>query len=224
MRTDYELNNIDPDDISDVLVKVEKSLDIKFRDTELLHIITFGELCDHIADKIQLDKSIDCTSQQAFYKLRAAISSTVQIDYQVISPGFSLTNILPRKSRRSRIKKLEQYLEFELSVLRPSHWVIGTLRTILLVSFAGLFLNWKIALLGILFSISGLWVAYKIGNELTLKTVGQVAEKMTRENYLQSRRNRKTFNKEEIEKILIACFSKDLNLNKNKLTREAKFV
>ena len=58
--TDYELKNIDPDDISDLLVKVEKSFDIKFGDTELMHISTFGELCDHIANKIQLDNSNAC--------------------------------------------------------------------------------------------------------------------------------------------------------------------
>jgi len=61
--TDCELQNIDPDDIGDVLVKVEKSFDIKFMGKELMHISTFGELCDHIMDKIQLDHSSDCTNQ-----------------------------------------------------------------------------------------------------------------------------------------------------------------
>lgn len=64
----------------------------------------------------------------------------------------------------------------------------------------------------------------KGGNELDLQTVGQVAEKMTRENYLKSRRNPKTFNKNEIEKLLTEWFSNDLDLDKSKLTREAKFV
>lgn len=50
--TDYELKNIDSEEIEDLLVKVETSFDIKFGDTELIHITTFGQLCDHIADKI----------------------------------------------------------------------------------------------------------------------------------------------------------------------------
>lgn len=75
-----------------------------------------------------------------------------------------------------------------------------------------------------MFSIAGLWLANKIGNELDLQTVGQVAEKMTRENYIKSRRNSKTFNKNEIEKVLTDWFSNDLYLDKSKLTREAKFV
>ncbi len=222
--TDYELKNIDPDDISDLLVKVEKSFDIKFGDTELMHILTFGELCDHIANKIQLDNSDDCTSQQAFYKLRDAISSTLQIDNITISTNFSLADILPRQSRRSRTRKLEEQLGFKLNILRPPHWVTGTLIVILLSSLVGLFFNWQIGLLGLAFSIAGLRLASKIGNELDLQTVGQVAEKMTRENYLKSRRNSKTFNKSEIEKVLTDWFSNDLDLDKSKLTREAKFV
>lgn len=72
--TDYELNNIDPENIEDLLVKVEKSFNIKFVGNELIALLTFGELCDHIVNKIKLDHSDNCTTQQAFYKLRNAIS------------------------------------------------------------------------------------------------------------------------------------------------------
>lgn len=100
----------------------------------------------------------------------------------------------------------------------------GTFAILLIASFAGLLFNWQIGLLGLVFSFAGFWFTHKIGNELDLQTVGQVAEKMTRENYLKSRRNPKTFNKKEIEKILTDWFSNDLGLDKSKLTREAKFV
>jgi hypothetical protein len=222
--TDSELKNIDPDDISDLLVKVEKSFDIKFGETELMHISTFGELCEHIVNKTQLENSDDCTSQQAFYKLRDAISLTLQIDNKTISTNHSLADFLPRKSRRSRTQKLEVHLGFKLNILRPPYWVTGTIFIILLASFVGLFFNWQIGLLGLAFSIAGLWLASKIGKELDLQTVGQVAEKMTRENYLKSRRNSKTFNKNEIEKVLTDWFSNDLDLDKSKLTKDAKFV
>jgi len=222
--TDYELKNLDSEDIEDLLIKVETSFDIKFIDDELLHITTFGQLCDHIANKIQLNNSDDCTSQQAFYKLRDAISSTLHIDNKTISTDFSLSNVLPRQSRRLRIKKLEKFLGFKLNILRPPHWVIGALVVTLLTSVVGLFINWHIGLPGLVFSIAGLWFANKIGNELDLQTVGQVAEKMTRENYSKSRRNPTTFNKSEIEKVLTDWFSNDLGLDKSRLTREAKFV
>jgi hypothetical protein len=224
MLTDYELKDIDPEDIEDLLVKVETSFDIEFVGDELVHMTTFGQLCNHIANKIQLDHLDDCTSQQAFYKLRDVISSTFQIDYKTISIDFPLAELLPSQSRRSRTKKLERQLGFELNILRPPHWVTQTLAILLLVSLVGLFFNWQIGLLGLTFSIAGLRFAKKMGNELDLQTLGQVAEKMTRENYLKARRDPKTFNKKEIEKVLTEWFINELNLDKSKLTRETKFI
>lgn len=221
---DYELKNIDPEDIEDLLVKVETSLDIKFVGNELVHITTFGKLCEHIANKIQLDNSDDCTSQQAFYKLRDVISSTLHIDKKMITTNFSLADILPRRSRRSRLRILEEKLGFKLNILRPAHWITATLVILLLISFVGLFFNWLIGLSGILLSISGFRFANKNGNELDLQTVGQIADKMMRENYLKSRRNPNTFNKNEIEKVLVDLFITDLGLDKSKLNRETKFI
>jgi hypothetical protein len=115
-------------------------------------------------------------------------------------------------------------LGFKLNILRTPHWVTGTLAILLLASLVGLLFNWQIGLSGLAFSIVGLWFSNRIGNELDLETVGQVAKKMARENYLKSRRNRNTYNKKEIEKVLTDWFSNDLDSEKSKLTREAKFV
>jgi len=221
---DYELKNIDPEDIEDLLMKVETSFDIEFVGEELIHITTFGQLCDHIANKIQLDNSGDCTSQQAFYKLREAISSTFQIDKKSILISHSLADILPRQNRRAGTMELETHLGFKLNILRPPLWVVWTLVILLLASFVGIFFNWQIGFLGLVFSFSGLWISSKIGNKLDVQTVGQLAEKMTRENYLKSRRNPKTFNRNEIEKVLTDWFSEAFDLEKSKLTRDAEWI
>ena len=219
-----ELKNIDPLDISELLVIVEKSFDIKFGITELEYVETFGELCDHIANKIQLDNSDDCTTQQAFYKLRDVISSKFEITEKTISPDFLLINFLPRKNRRAKTKELERYLGFKLNILRPPHWVTTILFILVIVSILGLYFMPPIGILGLVFSIGGLRVAYNIGNVLKVQTVGQVAEKMTSENYLKSRRNSRSFNRREIEKVLTDLFSNNLGLEKSKLKREATFV
>lgn len=219
---DDELKNVDPDDISELLVKVEKSFDIKFGKTELLNISTFGELCDHITDKIQLQHSNDCTSQQAFYKLRNAIASTLRIDHKTISTDFSLIDLLPKQNRRSLVEKLEDNLGFKLHILRPPYWVTVTLAILFVTSCVALFFSWKVGLTGAVISNAGLWLANKIGNILDVQTVGQIVQKITRENYSKSRRNPNTFNKIEIEKILIDLFSNDLDIDKSKVTREAK--
>ncbi len=224
MIADYKLKNIDSEDLGDLLKKVETSFDIKFGVAELANISTFGQLCNHISNKIQLEHFNDCTSQQAFYKLRDSISSTLQIDNKSISTDLSLVAILPRHSRRSQIKKWETQLGIKLNILRPQHWVTITLAIIFLTSLLTLSVNWRIGLLGVVLSISGLRLAFKTGNELDLQTVGQVAEKMMRENYVRSRRNPKTFNKNEIEKVMADLFRNDLFIDMNDLTKDPKYV
>ena len=220
--TDYQLKNIHPEDIEDLLVKVEKSFNIKFVSNEFVGLSTFGELCDHITNKIKPGHSDNCTTQQAFYKLRNAISSTLNINN--VKTDTLLADILPRQHRISAVRQIENKLGFKLSFLRPTHFVSGTLIIILLASIVGLFINWRVGLLGLLFSIGGLSIAKRFGKEIDIDTVGELAEKMTRENYLKSRRYSKTFNKNEIENILREWFSNDLDLDKATLTRDAKFV
>jgi hypothetical protein len=222
--TDHKVENIDSEDAGDLLVKIEKSFDIKFGDTELMHIKTLGELCDHIINKIQLDNSDDCTTQQGFYKLRDAITTLFSIDNKTIKTDLPLNNFLPRQKRKEKIRELENYLGVHLKILRPPHWVTNTLLILLLISIVVLFFKWQFGLLGLCISFGGLWFSNKIGNELNVQTVGQLVEKMTRENYLKSRRNPTTVNKNEIEKLLTELFINDLGLDKSKLTREAKFV
>jgi hypothetical protein len=221
---DYKLENIDPEDIEDLLAKVEKSFNIKFERNDFADVTNFGQMCDLIANKIQLNHVDDCTSQQAFYKLRDAISSELNIEKHQVKREQQLTEIFPRKSRRSKKKKLESKLGFELNIFTTPMWQIKLLLVILLLSLIGFFFSWKLALSGITFSIFGFWLAAKAANEIKLETVGQLAEQMTRENYLQCRRNPKTYNKHEIEKILIDWFSNEFDLEKSVLTRDARVI
>ncbi len=221
---EFELKNIDPEDIEDLLIKVEDSFEIKFADNELAHVQTFGEICDHIKKKIQLDHIDDCTTQQAFYKLRSTLVSALHVDTEKITPDTLLQDLLPRRIRKSKAQQIEQSLGFKLSLLRPPHYVTGFLVLLLLTSLVALAFTWQFGLAGLGLSIGGLWLAAKTGNELDLKTVGQLAEKMTRENYLRSRRNPKTYNDNEIEKVLTDWFSNDLGIDKCKLTREARLT
>ncbi|HQV99720.1 MAG TPA: hypothetical protein PLZ91_05310, partial [Bacteroidia bacterium] len=132
--------------------------------------------------------------------------------------------ILPRQGRRLLTKQLENHLGFRLNILRPQHWIIITFVIFFLSSLLALSFNWQIGLLGVVLSISGLRLAFKMGNELDLKTVGQVAEKMTRENYLRSRRNPKSFNKNEIENVMTDLFRSNLYIDMNDLTKDPKYV
>ncbi len=219
---DFELKNVDPEDIEDILIKVEKSFNIEFKNNELAYIDTFGEMCDHIKNKIQLDTIDNCTTQQAFYKLKNALLKA-GIDSNLITPDTLLIDILPRKERRTKVKEIEEYLCIKLRILRPPYFINNIFLLLFIGSFIMFFFNWIYALSGISFAIIGLTISERMGKEINLKTLGELAEKITRENYLDSRRDSKTHNDKEIEKILVDLFSFYLHLDKSKLIREARF-
>jgi hypothetical protein len=220
----YELCNVDPDDISDVLVKVQKSFGFKFGARELKDVRTFGELCDIITSKVSADNSNDCTTQQTFYKLRNAISDTLNIDKAGITTETELQNLFPRQNRRNAIKNIDKILGFKTNVLRPKYSVTGTLFIILIASFIGLFIFWQVGLIGLTLSVVGLKVATKLGIELDIKTVRQFSEKISRENYLKARRLSGTANKSEIARKVKELFIADLGLEEHQLKRQSSFV
>jgi len=47
---------------------------------------------------------------------------------------------------------------------------------------------------------------------------------MTSENYVKTRRNSNTYNKNEIEKIIVKRFADTFDLEKSELTKEASFI
>ncbi len=95
---------------------------------------------------------------------------------------------------------------------------------ILIASFVGLFFYLRLGFAGLIFSFIGLKLAHKFANEFDLQTVRQVAEKITREDYLKVRRHPGTINKDEITKEVIKLFKVDLELSDEVLTRYATFV
>lgn len=218
-ETEIGLENVDPEDLGDLLIKVEESFGMKFEYDELAYVTNFGQLCDHIINKIQQQDGGGCTSQQAFYKLQDELSEVLNIEKKKIIPQLSLLEILPLSRRRRIVDGLECRLGFKLNILSPPTWVIFTMMFTFLASLFLFFWDWKFAVAGLVISITGTMLSNKFGRELTLKTVGQLAEKMSRENYLKSRRNSKTVNRRELEKMLTVWFKSDLLLDK--LSRES---
>ena len=216
-----KLENVDPGDISDVLIKIEKSFGIQFRKPELKDVKTFGELCDIIVSKIKLLDSNGCTTQQAFYKLRNAISKTLSIDKIIINPDTQLNLLFPKQARRKTILQVEKELGFSLKLLRPKHFITGFYAMLFLASLFGIFVSWQIGLIGIISSSLGMSIADRFGKEFKVHTVSELIEKMGRENYMKSRRNNKRVNKAEVVRNIEQLFSSDLGVQLHFLTRDA---
>lgn len=225
MTTIHEKNlGAHSDDLDEVLMRIEKSYDIRFGEYELKDVRTFGELCDIIINKIKLQDTDDCTTQQAFYKLRDAIIIVKQLDNSSIQTNTPLSSIFPRHRRRKQISEVEKVLGFKVNALRPKHFITGTLVFILLASLPTLYFSWQYGLSGLVLSILLLFVANKTGKEFNEKTVGELAEKMTRENYVKARRNSLTINKAEIPKQIEKLFITDLGLSDEKISRDTLLI
>ncbi len=218
---DIKLENIDPEDIEDILVRLEKSFGIKYSDGAFTKAKTFGDICDAIESHINLEHQDTCTTQQAFYKVRSAISSTLQIDERKIEFDTDLEDLFPRKNRRHDIKRLQQELGIKLDILSMKEWLVWTIFLGLIVSFIAFFFNWKIALLGIAFFYMFSRFTILFSKELDIRTVRQLAEKITRDSYSLTRRKKGTVNKNEIFKTIQDTFSADLGLDRSLLTRDA---
>jgi hypothetical protein len=216
-----KLKNIALEDISDVLAKIEKSFGFRFGKNELADTKTFGDLCDIISSRIDLELSDECTTQQVFYKIRQSLVNNQLLEKNAVTPYSELEGLFPKKGRKRNILQFEKELGFSLKILKPKNWITNTLLLVLLGSLVGLFINWKFGLIGITLSAICFWIANRFGKEFTVKTVGEVADKMARENYIKSRRNPKTVNRQEIVKKIKDLFSHDLDLDPSVLNREA---
>lgn len=218
-----KLKDISSEDIGDVLLKAEKSFGFKFSDDELRDVKTFGELCDIITHKTQGVNSDDCTTQQAFYKLRGAIGTALQIDKKELTVDMKLEDLFPRKHRRRQIREVELILGFQVKVLQPKQLIVTLLFVFLCASLIGLFFDWQAGLAGLLLSIAGFRISERFGKEFSLETIGQLTEKIARENYKKVRRNAETINRKEIAEKVKELFKIDLDLEENTLPREASF-
>jgi hypothetical protein len=218
-----ELKNIDPEDVGDVLQRIEKSFGFKFGDTELKDVKTFGELCDIITHKVQGDNSNDCTTQQAFYKLRTALTLTASAAKVHVTIDTTLDQLFARKTRRQQVNSLDEQLGFKTNILRPKHWVTLIFVLVFFASLIGLYFLWQAGLAGIAVSILIYKLTYKFGKEMDVKTVGELSEKFAREHYRKVRRNSATINRNEVAKKVKELFMSDLDLEEEVLTREATF-
>jgi acyl carrier protein len=218
------LHNVDPADIDDVLLKIQRSFDIRFDQEDLDHVKTFGNLCDAVVKKLK-DRQSDnyCTTQHAFYMLRNAINISVDVNKEFVKPQTKLCDIFPRDTRLQVIAEIESELGFKMNLLKPKPAIVFIFSLILGASFIGFFFFPVIAGIGALLAITGLVLAGKFGKEMPVKTLGDLAEKISKEHYRNCRRNAQTVNRHEVAEKVKQLFTHGLYLEPQVVRREAKF-
>ncbi|WP_247233794.1 hypothetical protein [Telluribacter sp. SYSU D00476] len=223
LDTTAKLDDYEDEDIFDVVVKLEKSFGLKFDKNAFFHIKTFGDLFDVFESHISYEHRDDCTKQQAFYRVRKAIASTLQISRNNIQLDTKLSDLFPSRDRRQKAKEFKRAVGTDIKILTYPGWLALTFVIGFLLSLAAFFYDWKIALSGIVFFLSAIKIAEKLGKTLDFQTVRELTDKLARENYVDVRRTKGTFNKQELLQTIIDTFSNDLAIEKAYLTREATF-
>jgi hypothetical protein len=220
----YNLNNMDPEDIGDVLLKIERSFNIKFSDQDLKEVKTFGSLCDLVVTKVKQMQANSCTTKQAFYKLRNAINTKNTVDRAELKPQTKLCELFPRDNRIEVVADIENEMGFHMNLLQPKQWIIWAFSLILLASVAiGFYNNIAGFILGGV-AVAGLVLAGKFGKELKVKTLGDLSEKIAREHYLKCRRDASTVNRAEVVNKVKELFADYLHVEPSVLTKEARFA
>ena len=215
----YKFDNADLENIEDLIPSIEKMYKINFQEDELAGLTNFDEFCEKIVAKINLENIDNCTTQQAFYKLRKSIVDLGIAKKNELNTETKLREIFPRKNRRKIVRSLEENIGFELNLINPPQIISISLFVLILVSIVFLFINLKFGILGIIISVLGFKLAYKFGKEIEMNSIRELVERITTENYLNLRRNKNTINRKELKNVLTDWFAENLGIEKNELKK-----
>ena len=219
----YKFDNADLENIEDLIPSIEKMYKINFEENELAELANFDEFCEKIVAKINLENVDNCTTQQAFYKLRKSIVDLGIAEKNELNTETKLKEIFPRKNRRKIVKSLEKNIGFELNLINPPQIISISLFILILVSIVFLFINFKVAILGIIISVLGFKLAYRFGKEIEMNSIRELVEKITTENYLNVRSDKNTINRKELKNVMTDWFADNLGIEKSEL-KQATFI
>ena len=208
----YEMENLE-----DLIPEIEKMYGFEFENDEITKVKSYNELCDLTISKIDKKDIESCTSQQAFYKIRNSIVETKVSEKENLKLDLELKSLFPRKNRIKQIKKVENNIGFKLNDLKAPDFIEMGFIILLLVSFVLLFINWIFGLAGLLVSFLGFKLCRIFGKELNVKTVKELVEKITGENYLSVRSLKNTINKKELKEVITSWIAENAGIEREKL-------
>ena len=223
----------DEDFYLDMVPAIEKSFGIRFEQSDLETVRTYGELCDVVNSKLPQSNASDCTSQQAFYKLRAVLQAHTAAP--IIKPTSSIGNLLPSQwaKRRQAVKAIEDALGMKLNILgMPSRLenvclcllflsIFGLPVAVIVGVLSGLPVGYWACLACFLAAIIGMNAGSRLGSTIKYATIAELVATMRFRFYRQSRRNPEQVNNQEISGQMHELFCNDFGIESAELTPEA---
>lgn len=201
---------------------VAKSLNIELNEDSLRSVNTYGDLKQFFFNEIENKLEDSCTSQQAFYKIKIAISATTNYPYE-LALDTPLHDIFPNSKRRRLIDLFSKALGTDLGLTRFPGWLnklILVLFVFLIISF---FISWKLAVSVIVLIYLSFKAGDKFSKTLSYRTVKDLVEVFSLNFYAKARRHPDTYNKQEVENLLKHYFMLELDLEESILTDDAVF-
>ena len=223
----------DEDFYLDMVPAIEKSFGIRFEQSELETVRTYSELCGMVNSKLPQSNASDCTSQQAFYKLRAALQAHTAAT--IIKSTSSVSSLLPAQwvKRRQAAKAIEAALGMKLNILGMPSRLENVCICLVLSSIFGLpvavivrmlsssSMGYWVCLTGFLAGIIGMNAGSRLGSTIKYATIAELVATMRFRFYRQSRRNPGQVNSQEIPGQLHKLFCNDFGIESAQLTPEA---
>lgn len=193
---------IDAEDFGDILSQIETSFDIRFEDEEIQNLISIDELAEKVIAKVKYQKGFECSSQIVFYELRKLLTEKAFLDIKHLDIHTPLATIFPSNDRRRKWELIFKGFGLNVPQLEPSGFLILS-NLIAIVSFFFLFGSlFKYAFPVFLSSILISFILKKTAKGLPCNTLGELADKIVKYDYLQTRKNVRSINPAEIKKII----------------------
>lgn len=211
------LSSYDSLDVDELIFAIEKTFHLKFDERDFEKVKTYGEFENLVLNKIEGTEAEDCTSQQAFYKLRKILVDEFNITFEKINPKTQLKEIFPPKDRIKKVSILKDKLKTEVKFLKPD-FTLSLISVILIIlSFYYFFNQFLLGLFLFMIGIFCVKIAQDFGKEFYAIDVGELSELMVKKDYKISRRNSETYNPKEVKEIIKDIFSDMLDIEKSKL-------
>ncbi|RYF46860.1 MAG: hypothetical protein EOO39_49160 [Cytophagaceae bacterium] len=97
---EYALKHTDQEDILDVIELAERSFCADLSAVYNKRVSTLGEFVDLMNQYTPGESATDCTTQQAFYRIRSSLTTALLTDPASIRPDTSLSALIPPANRR----------------------------------------------------------------------------------------------------------------------------
>ncbi|MEN6459348.1 MAG: hypothetical protein ABFC63_10505 [Thermoguttaceae bacterium] len=223
-------------ELVELVLDVEDTFGFSIADEDTASLTTVGKLYDYVLAHRFREKQDACLTSIAFYKVRRALMSVLDLPRDAVRVSTDLAAIFPRRRRRTW-RAIERATGCRLPFLRRPPWVVR------LATVAALGLGFAVpyslglkplgggVLVGLLSAFASAfplaWVTELLAVRLPpdVATVGQLAKAIVARNYQPLvAESRQSANDAEVWDTLRRIVAEQFGIRPDQVTRETSFV